>query len=169
MKWPVLDSHALSQLHVSSFLRHNHAMDQIQVGQQIIRFDTDRTRKAYALMERGDAERCGCSYCRNFSAQRSTVYPQNFRSLLEQLGIDPEKEGEVYECGPENSLRLYGGWFYFAGELTGPDERVTDSNSDFQYWFADAKQYPAPAVDFGKSVMSLQFVTKLPWIISDQP
>ncbi len=144
-------------------------MDQIQVGQRIIRCDTERTRKAYAAMERGDAERCGCSYCRNFAAQRSTVYPENFRLLLDQLGIDPEKEGEVYECGPEDSLRIYGGWFYFAGELTGPDERVTDANSVFEYWFADAKHYPVPVVDFGNSVMSVQFVTKLPWIISDQP
>jgi len=100
--------------------------------------------------------------------RRPALRLRRIAGFPEQLGIDPEKEGEVYECGPENSLRLYGGWFYFAGELTGPDERVTDSNSDFQYWFADAKQYPAPAVDFGKSVMSLQFVTKLPWIISDQ-
>jgi len=34
-------------------------MDQIQVGQRIIRCDTERTRKAYAAMERGDAEGVG--------------------------------------------------------------------------------------------------------------
>lgn len=61
------------------------------------------------------------------------------------------------------------GWFYFAGELTGSDERVTDPDSGFQYWFADARDYPVPAVDFGNSVMSVQFFTKMPWVISDQP
>ena len=84
-------------------------MEQIQLGDQVIRFDRERTRQAYSSMKGGDAERSGCSYCRNFAAQRSTAYPEVFRSLLDQLGIDPEKEGEVYESGPEGSLRMYGG------------------------------------------------------------
>src|SRR5262249_51225748 len=94
-------------------------MDQLQLGDQVIRYDREQTRKAYSAMRGGDAEaeRCGCSYCLNFAAQRATVYPENFRGLLDQLGIDPEKEGEVYECGPVGPLRAYGGWFYFAGEL----------------------------------------------------
>src|ERR1700721_2819503 len=90
-------------------------MEQIQLGDQVIRFDKDRTRLAYSSMKGGDAERCGCSYCRNFAAQRSTAYPEVFRSLLDQLGIDPEKEGEVYESGPEGSLRMYGGGLFFPG------------------------------------------------------
>jgi hypothetical protein len=144
-------------------------MEQIQLGDQVIRFDKDRTRLAYSSMKGGDAERCGCSYCRNFAAQRSTTYPDVFRSLLDQLGIDPEKEGEVYESGPEGSLRMYGGWFYFAGELTHSGERMTDSDSGFQYWFADAKNLPKPAVDFGPSVLAVEFLTRLPWVIPDQP
>jgi hypothetical protein len=121
-------------------------------------------------MERGDAERCGCAYCRNFAAQRAVVYPQTFRLLLDQLGIDASKEGEVYECGPvDDALRAYGGWFYFAGELTAPGERLTNAASGFQYWVADGKRLPSPAVDFGKSVLAVQFFTKLPWVIAEQP
>jgi hypothetical protein len=73
------------------------AMQQIQLGDQIIRYDHLRTRAAYAVIENGSAERCGCPYCRNFIAQRDTLYPESFRVLLDQLGIDAEKEGEVYE------------------------------------------------------------------------
>ncbi len=91
-------------------------------------------------------------------------YPEKFRLLLDRLGIDPEKEGEVYECGPEGSLGVYGGWFYFAGELIAPGERMTDTGSDFQYYFADAKRLPIPRADFGKNVLAVEFSTKLPCV-----
>lgn len=92
-------------------------MEQIHLGDQIIRYDGKRTRTAYAAMKYGSAERCGCPYCRNFVAQRSTVYPEKFRLLLDQFGIDAEKEGDVFEVGRQGSLVRYGGWFYLAGEL----------------------------------------------------
>jgi len=143
-------------------------MEQLQLGDLVIRFDRDRTRRAYTSMKSGDAEKCGCSYCRNFAAQRSTAYPEVFRSLLDQLGIDPEKEGEVFESGPEGSLRNYGGWLYFAGELVRSGERMSDTGSDFQYWFKDAKNLPKPEADFGPSVLAVEFWTRLPWVIPDQ-
>lgn len=48
----------------------------------------------------GDAEECGCTFCENFAIQRELIYPASFRALLEQLGVDPNKEGEIFECGP---------------------------------------------------------------------
>jgi len=145
-------------------------MDQIQLGDQTIRHDRERTKAAYSTMERGDAERCGCAYCLNFATQREAVYPQTFRQLLNQLGIDFAKEGEVYECGLlDGKLRGYGGWFYFAGELTAPGERLTDADSGFQYWVASAERLPTPAADFGKSVLAVQFFTKLPWVVAERP
>ncbi len=144
-------------------------MEQLQSGDQTIRYDREQTGRAYAELKSGDAERCGCSYCRNFATQRSTVYPENFRRLLDQLGVDSEKEGEVYECGPEGSLRVYGGWFYLVGELIEPGERMTDTGSGFQYYFVDAKRLPKPKANFGQTVLAVEFSTKLPWVISEQP
>ena len=144
-------------------------MEQLQLGDQLIRFDRDRTREAYSSIKVGDAERCGCCYCRNFAAQRNTAYPEVFRSLLDHLGIDAQKEGEVYHCGPDGSLRIYGGWLYFAGELLRSGERMTDAGSGFQYWFADAKKLPKPQADFGPSVLAVEFWTRLAWVIPDQP
>jgi hypothetical protein len=144
-------------------------MEQIQLGDQIIRYDRDRTRKAYATMKSASAERCGCSPCRNFIVQRSTVYPENFRLLLDQLGIDPEKESEVYECGPKGSLIGYEGWFYLAGELIEPGERMADAGSGFQYYFRGAKRLPTLEADFGENVLAVEFLTELPWIISEDP
>jgi len=144
-------------------------MDTLYIGDHIIRYDREQTRKAYSAMRGGDAERCGCSYCKNFAAQRRTVYPEHFRVLLDQLGIDPEKEGEVYEYGPEGSLRGYGGWFYFVGELIKAGERMIDPTGGLRYFFADAKSLPRPSVDFGGSILAIEFLTKLPWVISEQP
>jgi hypothetical protein len=144
-------------------------MDQLQLRDQVIRYDREQTRKAYSAMKGGDAERCGCSYCMNFAAQRATAYPESFRALLDQLGIDPEKEGEVYECGPADPLMTYGGWFYFVGELVEAGERTTSATSGFQYFFVDAKRLPRPTVDFGKNVLGIEFLTKLPWVIAEEP
>jgi len=135
-------------------------MERMQSGDQIIRYDRGQTRMAYSAMRVGWAERCGCSYCLNFAAQRATAYPENFRLLLNQLGIDPEKEGEVYECGPDGQLRAYGGWFFFVGELIEAGERMTDATPGFQYFFTDAKRLPSPQVDFGKNVLAVEFTRR---------
>lgn len=58
-----------------------------------------------------------------FAAQLSSVFPDEFRFLLKNIGIDPLKEGEVYELGPEGDRRIYGGWFYFSGEIIKAGER----------------------------------------------
>jgi hypothetical protein len=142
-------------------------MEQIQLGNQVITFDREQTIKAYSALQGGDAERCGCAPCLNFAAQRKSAYPENFCSLLDQLGIDFEKEGEVFEYGPEGELHLYGGWFYFVGEIITMGERLTeDPASGFQYWFADAKRLPKPAGDFGDKIIAVEFVTKVPWILA---
>ena len=105
-------------------------------------------------------------FCRS---EKHRLNPDNFRRLLAQLGIDPEKEGEVFEYNPEGILRAYGGWFYFAGELIEPGEPSTDSHCGFQYHFADAKRLPAPSADFGDLSQPYEFYAKLPWVISEQP
>ena len=143
-------------------------MEQIHLGDQIIRHDGKRTRTAYAAMKYGSAERCGCAYCRNFLAQRSTVYPEKFRLLLDQLGIESEKESHVYECGPKGSILEYGGWFYLAGELVEAGERMTDAGPGFQYLFR-ASHSPTALGDFGENVLALEFSTKLSWVMSEQP
>jgi hypothetical protein len=143
-------------------------MEQIHLGDQIIWYDGKRTRTAYAAMKSGSAESCGCPSCRNFVRQRSTVYPEKFRLLLDQLGIHPEKEGEVYEGGPEGSLVRYGGWFYLSGELIEEGKRMTDAGPNFQYFFR-ASHRPTVQGDFGEQVLALEFSTKLPWVISQQP
>jgi hypothetical protein len=72
-------------------------MTELRVGDQTIRFDREATASVYTTVDRGGAEECGCVFCKNFAAQRTLVYPDSFSAVLHQLGIDPDKEGEVYE------------------------------------------------------------------------
>jgi hypothetical protein len=83
--------------------------------------DVAATVQAYRRTPRGGSDTCSCNTCRNFSAARMRVYPPDLIALLESLGIDPRKDGEVY-----HNARLapdqhdYGGWFHFVGDLERP-------------------------------------------------
>jgi hypothetical protein len=143
-------------------------MEEILLGDQIIRYDLERTKNAYAGMKTGSAERCGCRFCRNFVAQRNSIYPEPFRRLLDQLGIALDKEGDVFELGPVGSGVLYNGWFYLAGELVRAGERMTDGGPGLQYFFRSSYR-PKALADFGEEVLALEFSTTLLWVISEEP
>jgi hypothetical protein len=72
-------------------------MSELQVGDQTVRYDRKATAVAYGGIKQGGAGKCGCFFCRNFAVQRSTI----FTALLEQRGVDPNKEEEVFEYGPK--------------------------------------------------------------------
>lgn len=57
------------------------------------------TIQAYARAQAGGTATCSCVWCRNFVLVRDGVYPDAFLALLESLGIDPKKDGEVYHNG----------------------------------------------------------------------
>lgn len=138
-------------------------MTALHFGNHTIRFDRERTRSAYARIESGDAERCGCIYCQNFAAQRETIYPEAFLSLLLQLGIDWKKEAEVTEIDG-----LYNGWFHFAGSCEEPT--VTDMESNrFRFRFASPSGFPKPPTDFGDAVGVVEFDATLPWVLPAVP
>jgi hypothetical protein len=153
---------------ISSFSVSNPGA-QLRLGDQLIRYDRARTQEGYASMTQGGAEDCGCSYCRNFIAQRETAYPPNFTSLLDQLGIDFKKEGEIYECGDAgDGKRNYGGWFFFCGQILDVgDARFADSG--VEYWIASGRNLPAPSGDFGLDLLAVDFVMTAPWVLSEEP
>jgi len=98
-----------------------------------IECDVAGTREAYAKIERGGPEECDCNSCKNFAAARQYAFPQEARSLLEQLGIDIDKEAEVYHnCKLESGLHNYGGWFHFIGSIEdGPDSKRQIAENSF--------------------------------------
>jgi hypothetical protein len=145
-------------------------MTEMWVGDQTIRYDRDATAAIYGNMEYGFPEECGCAFCRNFAVQRNLVYPASFGVLLEQLGIDPNKEGEVFQCMPvEDGCHLYGGWFYLVGEMVTAGERNYNppDSQNFDLFFTTAH---CRAPEFrGGPVLSIEFTAHVKWVLPESP
>jgi hypothetical protein len=142
---------------------------ELRVGNQLFRYDRAMTEQAYAGIQVDGATECGCMYCRNFIAQRTTIYPASFLALLDQLGIDSMKEGEIYECGPsEDGKRLYGGWLFFTGQLIERGEYHVRQDR-MEFWVDSGRQLPRPNGDFGLDLLALNFTMTIPWVLSEEP
>ena len=143
----------------------------VQIGDRSIEVDLERTRAAYARVERGRAERCGCLYCRNFVEARDNIYPAAFLAILESLGIAFDKEAEVYEYGPiEAGFAGYGGRFNFFGTAArDPEPSIArdEPTDDFRSGFS--AEYPAFHTELTGAKWSIQFHCRVPWLLDEQP
>ncbi len=139
----------------------------LRIGDQLVRIDRQRTIDAYKAVNQSWADRCKCIPCRNFIAQRNTAFAPSFLSLLDRLGIDSSKEGEVYGCYPRPSgMRLYGGWFFFSGLLLekGEQKKFEDGVSYFVIG-PGGMPSPHPRDAFGPNPLSLDFEIEIPWVL----
>jgi hypothetical protein len=95
--------------------------------------------------------------------QRSVIHPASFVALLEQLGIDANKEEEVVEYGPvEGKGHLYDGWFYFVGEMVATGERNSNaSDADYFEFFFTSVGPDSPAFRGGPR-LTIEFTTHVP-------
>ena len=143
-------------------------MTEMQVGDQTVRYDREATAAIYASLRNGWAEDCGCVGYKNLTAQRDVIYPASFRELLNQLGIDPNKEGEAIADGPlENGLRHYGGWFFFVGEMVTAGERLSHASDSpyFNYFFTRGGPCPKEFRDGPK--LGIEFEAHIKWILNE--
>jgi len=83
----------------------------------VLQCDVEATRRAYAAVLKGGPEDCGCCYCRNFQSAWQLVFPDEFLSLLDDLGIDAAKPVEVCDYPGSVGLRRFDGWFHFVGSI----------------------------------------------------
>ncbi|MDB6011513.1 MAG: hypothetical protein JWL65_3763 [Gammaproteobacteria bacterium] len=132
--------------------------------------DRQATADAYSRASCGSSSRCACDGCRNFVAARGEVFPKEFLSLLDVLGVDPTKDGEVYRNGQLSpGKHHYGGWFHFVGTLdvTGdfPSMRFGD---DFSAWLCHDSAPSLAELD-GLPLVQLEFAgSAVPWVL-DEP
>lgn len=138
-------------------------------GQWKYTADRGATILAYSRAEQGGADRCDCAGCRNFRIARAQVFPAAFLTLLDQLGIDPRKEAEVYRNGRVGPGRHdYGGWYHFVGALeeTG-DFPVIELQDGFTAWMCRAAA-PRLASLKGTPVVQLEFHAQaVPWLLGE--
>jgi hypothetical protein len=141
-------------------------MEELRLGDQLIRYDREATVAAYQLLSSGCTDKCRCDGCRNFALQRETAYPPAFRAILDQMGIDQKKEDDVHESGiVVDGMCPYGGWLLFVGEIIEAGESVAAVAKDFQCFFRPAR---GPAY-FGDCVLAIEFITKIRWLLADDP
>src|SRR5262245_48867664 len=92
--------------------------DLVQIGRWVLRPDVARTKAAHSQLTKSGAAECGCSGCANFDVVRPQLLGGPLGEILQQLGIVPSWEVEVYELGRASSgLHHYGGWFHFVGTI----------------------------------------------------
>ena len=143
-------------------------MSEMQVGDQVIRYDREATAAIYAGLRNGWAEDCGCVGCRNFVAQRNVIYPASFRELLDQLGIDRSKESVAVADGPlANGLHHYGGWFCFIGEMVTAGEGLSTASDSpyFKYFFT--RGWPCSKEFREGPRLAIEFEVHLKWVLNE--
>jgi len=100
---------------------------------------------------------------------RDRVFPPAFLTLLDHLGVDSHKDGEVY-----HNARLapgrhdYGGWFHFVGSLdrTGDFAPVSYGNG-FTAWMK-RKSAPESEALRGQPLVELEFHSEnVPWALDE--
>ena len=87
------------------------------------------------------SEECSCTYCLNFVSAYAH-FPLPIKDFFEQFGIDPRKEGEVYQLyewqNDGELIYAYAGFYHFVGRIirTPTNANLTTgepSNSGFNF------------------------------------
>ena len=131
--------------------------------------DRDATLSAYRRAERGGADTCDCAGCRNFRVARQQTFTEPFIRLLDQLGIDPRKDAEVYHNARlSNEGHDYGGWYHFIGALdeTG-DLPVVQLGEGFTAWMCRASAPRQASLADGPAVQLEFHAERVPWLLSE--
>jgi hypothetical protein len=142
----------------------------MQFGEWEFTCNVQATVDAYARIEAGGSDTCTCIWCRNFRLVRDRIYPQPFLTLLESVGIDSRKDGEVYHNGEiEPGKHYYAGWFHFIGSLdkTG-DFPVVRFAPGFSAYLC-RKGAPELSVLKGLSLVQVEFQAEhVPWVLAEK-
>jgi hypothetical protein len=104
-------------------------MQVVELRKWAVRCEPDLTREAYALIEFGGAEECGCETCFNFAATRHLLYSAEVLDFLETLGVDPLLEAAVrHDACLSPGRHGYTAHFYLVGQIeNGPLTTVARS------------------------------------------
>jgi len=149
----------------------------IRFGRWVITSDSDATRNAYAQLTAGNPEECACEPCVNFAEQRNKIYPDAALALFESLGIQSNREAEIYHLGRlESGRHLHGGWFHLVGSIiSGSDAFNQVSENDWRpdleiesenFSLGFTSRLGLVRKPFkGLQLVQLEFTAQIPWIL----
>ena len=146
-------------------------------GRWVVKFDREETSRRYSLLPVGNG--CSCTECTNFNAAQGAAFPDDFRKMAEELGIDVKKPAELLHYHKEpTGLHLTGGWFHVVGNLesgraawkqtTVPSALTPDFEklvSGAEFGFAPKADLVADAFK-GVPLIQVEFLTHVPWLLS---
>ena len=145
--------------------------------------NSELTRATYAKVSGGFSEGWDCNYCLNYYAQKDKIFPEEIKSLFENVGIDYHKESEcissfsISEFSDVeeylNKLHGYGGWFHFAGNIVSG--KNLDSNQNIyditpitdKFSIGFREKNDLSFFESGISLVQVEFAVEIPWIIGE--
>ncbi len=131
-----------------------------------VEYDRPATAAAYGRAQANGPEACGCDPCRNWAATRGHLLPEEFRALLDRLGIPINREAEVYHNGRlPSGLHSYGAWYHFVGRVLF-GEREGSPNAAFGPLsvFFHSSPVLLPDAFAGQPVLQLEVEAEVPWL-----
>lgn len=143
------------------------------------KFEVDKTLtlETYTGVTNSGSTSCGCNDCKNYIANRESVFPEEVKDLFLNLGIDYNKEVEIcsWQILP-NGLHHIAGWFHFKGKIIEGKNRkkdieksgfyigLTEIGNDFSIGFCEQS-----SLTFFKDkseLIQVEFEAHIPWVIN---
>jgi hypothetical protein len=142
---------------------------EFRIGPAVVECDVEATERAY-WSHSSYAAHCSCEPCKNYLVAREQVLPNTFVQMLKSLGVNHEREIEVYHCARlTNGKHLYEGWFYAVGKITKESEwpfpEYGDPEANPFGFSVSAKHAWLPASFKGVAVFTVDFFVHVPWLI----
>lgn len=159
-------------------MKKNTTVKIVRFRDWVFEVDYDRTKEIYSRIEWSSLERCNCNNCRNFVTNRKNVYPNEIIAFFSQIGVDHNKESEIYHMlRLEDGLHHYGGWFHFKGKLlSGEDAKIKVRKNGWTYKLEDitenfsigfSKDYTLHNFDDCEKneLVQIDFIVDIEWVI----
>ena len=107
-------------------------MQTVKFDRWVLEADRSETQAIYADTRASGATECGCADCRRFETVRAELYPRSVLEVLNRLGVDPKKEVEVMNFGPDGEGHdIWSWWLLFIGRIkSGPDAALGRESRD---------------------------------------
>ncbi|CEG21329.1 hypothetical protein BN1080_00236 [Planococcus massiliensis] len=140
-------------------------MKTVEIGLWTVNIDPEKTREFYKT-HHPITEDCRCRYCENYSLAAAS-FPEHVRMHFDRLGIDPQKEGEVFVGDDDGKdMLLYMGFYHAVGELVeGPKQAVAEE-SGLRFHFSE--QTDLVPEGFPEPVLQWEFELEVPWLLEKE-
>ena len=143
-------------------------MTEIIIHDWILECNVEATSEAYSKTSLGSAETCPCIYCKNFVVLRDDLFQGEFLKLLKILGVDYEKDAEIYEATLEKGKHQYAGWFHCIGKIKQTGNVILLENG-LKVYFIKSRDLMFDVFK-GENLIQIEFLDAiLPWGLDELP